>query len=64
MKPDFKSIDITNIAVSSGVGTQAESTWVTPEQIPVKPFYTKQDLNGMQHLQYAAVLPPYFTWTL
>ena len=59
MKPDFKSIDITNIAVSSGVGTQAESTWVTPEQIPVKPFYTKQDLNGMQHLQYAAGLPPY-----
>ncbi len=59
MKPDFKSIDITNIAVSSGVGTQVESTWVTPEQIPVKPFYTKQDLNGMQHLQYAAGLPPY-----
>jgi methylmalonyl-CoA mutase len=59
MKPDFKSIDISNIATSQLAGAQVESTWVTPELIPVKPFYTKQDVAGMQHLQYAAGVPPY-----
>jgi len=57
MKPNFKNIDIKNIAVSTAV--QVESTWLTPELIPVKPFYTKEDLEGMDHLNYAAGLPPY-----
>jgi methylmalonyl-CoA mutase len=57
MKPNFKNIDIKNISVSSA--TQTESTWLTPELIPVKPFYTKDDLEGMEHLNYAAGLPPY-----
>jgi methylmalonyl-CoA mutase len=33
--------------------------WITPEQIPVKSAYTKNDLEGMQHLNYAAGLPPF-----
>ena len=33
--------------------------WMTPEQIPVKSTYTKEDLAGMTHLQYAAGLPPF-----
>ncbi|HOY39884.1 MAG TPA: methylmalonyl-CoA mutase [Bacteroidales bacterium] len=33
--------------------------WLTPEQIPVKPVYTKDDLLNMEHLNYAAGLPPY-----
>ncbi len=33
--------------------------WVTPERIPVKRAYTKEDLEGMEHLNYAAGLPPY-----
>jgi methylmalonyl-CoA mutase len=57
MKPNFKNIDIKNISASSA--TQTESTWLTPELIPVKPFYTKDDLEGMEHLNYAAGLPPY-----
>jgi methylmalonyl-CoA mutase len=32
---------------------------LTPELIPVKPFYTKEDLEGMEHLNYAAGLPPF-----
>ncbi|MEA4850632.1 MAG: methylmalonyl-CoA mutase, partial [Paludibacter sp.] len=32
---------------------------LTPELIPVKPFYTKEDIAGMEHLNYAAGLPPY-----
>jgi len=57
MKPNFKNIDIQNFSVSST--TQTESTWLTPELIPVKPFYTKDDLQGVEHLNYAAGLPPY-----
>src|SRR5665647_2137063 len=57
MKPNFKNIDIQNFSVSST--TQTESTWLTPELIPVKPFYTKDDLEGVEHLNYAAGLPPY-----
>ena len=33
--------------------------WVTPEKIPIKSVYTKQDLDGMEHLHYAAGLPPF-----
>jgi len=57
MKPNFKNINIKNISASGA--TQTESTWLTPELIPVKPFYTKDDLAGMEHLNYAAGLPPY-----
>jgi len=32
---------------------------MTPEQILVKPLYSSQDLAGMEHLEYAAGLPPY-----
>jgi len=58
MKPNFKNIDIQNFAVTSKA-PETESTWLTPELIPVKPFYTKEDLEGMEHLNYAAGLPPY-----
>jgi len=33
--------------------------WMTPEQIPVKPKYSAGDLAKMEHLNYAAGLPPY-----
>ena len=33
--------------------------WETPERIPVKSVYTQEDLHGMEHLGYAAGLPPY-----
>jgi len=58
MKPNFKNIDIQNFSVTSKA-PETESTWLTPELIPVKPFYTKDDLKGMEHLNYAAGLPPY-----
>ena len=33
--------------------------WITPEQIPVNPKYSASDLANMEHLNYAAGLPPY-----
>jgi methylmalonyl-CoA mutase len=32
---------------------------MTPEDISVRPAYTKEELLGMEHLRYAAGLPPY-----
>jgi methylmalonyl-CoA mutase len=32
---------------------------MTPEQIPVKPIYSAADLSEMEHLNFAAGLPPY-----
>jgi len=64
MKPDFKNINIKKVTGQpDGAAWQAqnkiEKGWLTPEQIPVKPVYTKEDLEGMEHLNYAAGLPPF-----
>ena len=36
-----------------------EKNWTTPEQIDVKPVYGKEDLAGMEHLNYAAGIAPF-----
>jgi len=59
MKPDFTRISFGTSAKSSPVEQQEQKPWMTPEQIPVKPIYTKKDLEEMEHLGYAAGLPPY-----
>ncbi len=64
MKPDFKNINIkaaTEQAKASdwAAKNNIKKDWLTPEQIPVKPVYTKEDLEGMEHLNYAAGLAPY-----
>lgn len=64
MKPDFSKINITK--EGSAVDTQAwakaqgiRKDWITPEQIPVKSVYTREDLEGMEHLNYAAGVAPF-----
>jgi len=59
MKPNFNNIDVSNITSSGAAMLQTEENWLTPEQIPVKPFYEKNDWKGMEHLQYAAGIPPF-----
>ncbi len=60
MKPNFKNIDIATDAFNVKHNPIAESeTWLTPELIPVKPIYTKNDLEGLEHLEYVAGLPPF-----
>jgi methylmalonyl-CoA mutase len=58
MKPDFSKINIKQ-GTASQTKVKAESSWLTPEQIPVKPIYTASDLQGMEHLNYAAGVPPF-----
>jgi methylmalonyl-CoA mutase len=61
MTPDFKNINIKNFRAKQTSGSVTDNTknWLTPEQIPVKPVYTKEDLEGLEHLDYAAGLPPF-----
>ena len=61
MKPDFKNIDIIADAFGApaAAAPSAGEDWLTPELIPVKPIYTKSDLEGMEHLDYVAGLPPF-----
>jgi methylmalonyl-CoA mutase len=65
MRPNFKNIDITTAGFAAtnaaewakANGIQAD--WKTPEHIEVKSIYTKEDLEGMEHLNYASGLPPF-----
>jgi len=58
MKPDYKKINIKEIKADKS-GSNLEADWLTPERIPVKPAYTANDLENMEHLNYAAGLPPF-----
>jgi methylmalonyl-CoA mutase len=60
MKPNFKNISIQNIQpIADCTGSIEQEIWQTPEQIPVKPVYTKSDLEEMEHLEYASGIPPF-----
>ncbi len=57
MRPDFSHI---NPRPASTCGkSPAGKEWLTPEHISVKSVFSKDDLQGMEHLQYAAGIPPY-----
>jgi methylmalonyl-CoA mutase len=58
MKPDFSKVDFKNTK-ASGKAVNAEANWLTAEQINVKPIYTAADLEKMEHLNYAAGIPPF-----
>ena len=57
MKPDFKNIKILEVVASKT--EPSDKLWLTPEQIKVKNIYTKEDIAGMEHLNYVAGLPPF-----
>ena len=61
MKPDFSKIDYQAPAGAAASGTEgAESpVWTTLERVPVKAAYTADDLYAMEHLDYAAGVPPF-----
>ena len=64
MKKNFKDINIfAGIEAKNGHDWQKENgisaNWKTPEQIDIQPVYTKEDLEGMEHLDFAAGIPPF-----
>ncbi len=61
MRRDFTNIDIfAATQQTAATATYSDSdVWETAEHINVKPIYTAEDLKDMEHLEYAAGLPPY-----
>jgi methylmalonyl-CoA mutase len=67
MRPKFRYSDLNELSLNlkktdfnkwekeKGI----KNAWITPEMIPVKSVYTKEDLAGMEHLNYAAGLAPF-----
>ena len=65
MRPEFRYSDLQNllsgkkIPVAALPEDQKKEEWITPERIPVKSFYTRDDLTGMEHLGYVAGIQPF-----
>ena len=64
MRKQFNNIDIfAGIQKKNGQQWQKEqgitANWKTPEQIDIQPVYTREDLEGMEHLDFAAGIPPF-----
>ncbi|MDO4949285.1 MAG: methylmalonyl-CoA mutase [Bacteroidales bacterium] len=63
-RKQFNDIDIlAGIEAKNGQQWQKDNNisanWRTPEQIDIQPVYTKEDLEGMEHLDFAAGIPPF-----
>ncbi|MCB9037615.1 MAG: methylmalonyl-CoA mutase [Lewinellaceae bacterium] len=56
-RPDFSKIEIDKKVL--GAAARQGPDWMTPEKIPVPPVLSPEDIKGMQHLSYAAGLPPF-----
>ncbi len=65
MRPNFKDVDYRKAKAVKMTFDEWEKRndikkdWFTPEQIPVKPVYGASDLQFMEHLNFAAGLPPF-----
>ncbi|MBQ9178606.1 MAG: methylmalonyl-CoA mutase, partial [Prevotella sp.] len=64
MRKNFKDINIYEgiNAVNGSEWLKAndiKAHWKTPEHIEVRPVYTKEDLEGMEHLDFTAGIPPF-----
>ena len=57
MRPDFSSIDY-DPPTDAGPAPE-DQPWQTPEQIDVEPSYGPDAWSDLDHLDYAAGLPPY-----
>lgn len=59
MKPNFTEVEFSEDFFQSFSHIPEEPTWNTPEGIPVKHHYTNSDTKELEHLHYAAGIPPY-----
>ncbi len=57
MRPDFSKIDYKPIPQTSSLAERSE--WSPSEDIPIKSFYEADDLDGLEHLEYAAGIAPF-----
>ena len=60
MRAKFSELKYSDSAAACCAGNaEAKEPWMTAEQIPVKGGYTAEDLEGLEHLNYAAGIAPF-----
>ncbi|MEI6048157.1 MAG: methylmalonyl-CoA mutase [Bacteroidota bacterium] len=65
MRPKFRYSDLSTLPITKTDFCEWEKEnnlkkdWLTIEGISIKSVYTKEDIVGMEHLNYAAGLPPF-----
>ena len=63
MRPKFRYSDLKDLSPAiTGPDKRRETDvreWVAAEGIPVKSAYSNEDLKGMEHLDFAAGIPPF-----
>lgn len=59
MRPKFNNIGFESSSEHCEACIVKPSSFTTPEQIDVKNLYTAEDLEGMEHLNYAAGIPTF-----
>jgi methylmalonyl-CoA mutase len=58
-RPDFSKIALTRHAWFAKPDTTDTPAWHTLEQIDVPPVFTAKDIEGLEHLRFAAGMPPF-----
>ena len=70
-RPDFSKIDYTSksspakhpshsaLNEQNDLPSKEKQPWQTPEKIPVKKHFRKDDIKDLHHLDFAAGIPPY-----
>ena len=65
MRPKFQDIDYRIPCDHKAIAAEwlkeqgIRDGWLTPEHIEVRGVFTREDLDGMDHLEYAAGIPPF-----
>lgn len=65
MRPEFRYDDLDRILYNGKHFARRKNEgksgkeWLTPEMIPVKNCYTSEDIKDLEHLDYAAGMPPF-----
>ena len=59
MRPDFSDITINTSVEEKPRPLENQDSWITPEGIPVKKEFTKDDIKEAEHLDFVAGLPPF-----
>jgi methylmalonyl-CoA mutase len=59
MRPDFSDLKINTASKQKATASDNFEVWNTPEGIPVKKHFSKEDIKDAEHLKFAAGLPPF-----
>ena len=59
MRPDFSDMTINTSVEEKTRPSENQTPWITPEGIPVKNQFSREDIKQAEHLDFTAGLPPF-----